>query len=165
MKVKDIMVKDIITIKPDETLEEVALKFAKSNISGAPVVENNKVIGVISEADILEHIRKTCKKFDMVYIPTPLSKLGIVDFREGKSKNLEEAFTKAGKTKAKEVMKRDLITTTPNELAKNVAKLMIEKKINRLPVVKNEKLVGIVTRGDIIKGVTISKELSKENSR
>ena len=95
------------------------------------------------------------EKFDMVFTPSPLTKLGIIDFRDGKSKNMEEAYKKAGKTLVSTIMKTDLITTTPKEFVKNAAKLMVEKKINRLLVVKDEKLVGIVTRGDIIKGVTI----------
>ena len=155
MLVEDIMVKDIIKVKPDDTVKEVALKFAENNISGAPVVENDKLVGVISESDILEHIKKACKKFDMVFDPTPLTKLGIIDFREEKSKNMEETYKTAGKTLVSDVMKTDLITTTPQEFVKNAATLMVGKKINRLPVVKDDKLVGILTRGDIIKGVTI----------
>ena len=155
MLVEDIMVKDIITVKPDDILKEVAQKFAEYNISGAPVVENDKLVGVISESDILEHIRKTCNKFDMVFTTSPLTKLGIIDFRDDKSKNMEEAYKKAGKTLVSTIMKTDLITTTPQEFVKNAATLMVRKKINRLPVVKDDKLVGILTRGDIIKGVTI----------
>ena len=155
MHVEDIMVKEIITIKPDETIKEVAEKLAENNISGAPVVRNNTLVGIISESDILEHIRKTCINLDMVFIPTPLTKMGIIDFREVKGKNMEEAFIDAGKTKVSDIMKTDLITVTPEEFVKNAATLMVGKKINRLPVVKDEKLVGIVTRGDIIKGVTI----------
>lgn len=163
MKVRDIMIKEIITIRPDETLKEVAEKLVERNISGVLVVENKKLVGVISEADILEHIRNTCKQFDMVFIPTPLSTLGIIDFREGKSKNMEEAYKKAGKTQVSEIMKTNLITVKPDEFAKDAAHLMVEKKIHRLPVVEDEKLIGIVTRGDIIKAVTQSDELLKKD--
>lgn len=53
----------------------------------------------------------------------------------------------------RDVMVEDVITAPPTESAVNIAKIMIEKKVNRIPVVDNDKLVGIVTRGDIIKAV------------
>lgn len=54
-----------------------------------------------------------------------------------------------------DVMTRDVITVLPTDSAINVAKIMVEKVINRLPVVENQKVVGIVTRGDMIKAVAI----------
>ncbi|HOE17545.1 MAG TPA: CBS domain-containing protein [Syntrophorhabdaceae bacterium] len=53
----------------------------------------------------------------------------------------------------KDVMVGDVITAPPTESAVNIAKIMIEKKVNRIPIIDNDKLVGIVTRGDIIKAV------------
>jgi len=53
----------------------------------------------------------------------------------------------------RDVMVEDVITAPPTESAVNIAKIMVEKKVNRIPVVENDKLVGIVTRGDIIKAV------------
>ena len=53
----------------------------------------------------------------------------------------------------RDVMVEDVITAPPTESAVNIAKIMIEKKVNRIPVIDNDKLVGIVTRGDIIKAV------------
>ncbi|OPY71717.1 MAG: Hypoxic response protein 1 [Syntrophorhabdus sp. PtaU1.Bin058] len=53
----------------------------------------------------------------------------------------------------RDVMVEDVITAPPTESAVNIAKIMIEKKVNRIPIVDNDKLVGIVTRGDIIKAV------------
>lgn len=53
----------------------------------------------------------------------------------------------------RDVMVEEVITVPPTESAIHVAKIMIEKKVNRIPVVDNDKLVGIVTRGDIIKAV------------
>jgi len=53
----------------------------------------------------------------------------------------------------KDVMVQDVITASPTETAVNVARLMIEKQVNRIPIVENNVIVGIVTRGDIIKAV------------
>ncbi len=53
----------------------------------------------------------------------------------------------------RDVMVKDVITVTPTESAENIAKIMVEKRINRIPVVENDTVVGIVTRGDIIKAV------------
>lgn len=53
----------------------------------------------------------------------------------------------------RDVMVKDVITVTPTESAENIAKIMVEKRINRIPVVENDTVVGIITRGDIIKAV------------
>ena len=163
MQVKDIMKKDIITFNPDDTIKQVSEKLSKNNISGAPVVDNGKLVGIISELDIIGHIRKTSKEYDMVFIPTSITNFGIIDFKDVDIKNIDEAYLKVSETPVSKLMKRDIISTKPEELAKNAATLMVDNKINRIPVVDDEKLVGIVTRGDIIKGVTLSGNLLKDD--
>lgn len=65
-----------------------------------------------------------------------------------KAENLQD-------TAVQDVMTKDVMFVSPTESAVNVAKLMIEKRVNRVPVVENEKIVGIVTRGDLIKAAAV----------
>jgi CBS domain-containing protein len=155
MLVKDIMTKKVITLKPDETLKEVALKFSEHNISGAPVVDDqNKVIGIVSEADIIATIERSGREVKMVYLSPGLSMVGL-SFKETPSeKKTEEIFEDVENIKVSEMMKRNVKTVAPNDQVKAVVDIVASGKINRVPVVKNGKLVGIVTRGDILKRIS-----------
>ncbi|MEE9150938.1 MAG: CBS domain-containing protein [Thermoplasmata archaeon] len=155
MLVKNIMTKKVVTLKPDETLKEVANKFSEHNISGAPVVDDEKhVIGIVSEADIIATIERSGREVSMVYLSPALSMVGL-SFKETPSnKKTEEIFEEVGNIKVSEMMTQNVKTVGPDDQVKTVVDIVASGKINRVPVIKNGKLVGIVTRGDIIKGMS-----------
>ena len=93
MLVMEIMVKDVITLSPDETLKEAALKFSKNNISGAPVVDDKgHVIGIVSEADIIATLERNLKELKMVYLSPSLSMVGLSFTEKPSDKKTEEVF-------------------------------------------------------------------------
>lgn len=155
MLVKDIMVKEVISFKPEDDLKEVALKFSKYKISGAPVLDDKgHVIGMVSEADIIATLEKNYKEIKMVYLSPALSMVGL-SFRDKPiDKKTEEIFKDVGDIKVSEMMKHNVKTIGPDEDIKAVIDLIASGKINRVPVIKNGKLVGIVTRADIIRGLS-----------
>lgn len=152
MLVKDAMTKYVITLSPEETIRDASEKFAMKNISGAPVVdESGKVVGILSEADILHMLGTYYTQNNVVFLPTPFDLIEIpfrqvITFTEAKV-----ALEDISKKKVKEIMKKNVITVTSDAPVEYAAELMIEKKVNRLPVIEKEKLFGIITRGDIIK--------------
>ena len=150
--VKNIMTKKVVTLKPDETLKEVSLKFSEHDISGAPVVDDEgHVIGIVSETDIIAAIERSGREVNMVYLSPALSMVGL-SFKETPSnKKTEEIFEDVGNIKVSEMMKRNVKTVGPDDRVKAVIDIVASGKINRVPVVENGKLVGIVTRGDILK--------------
>ncbi len=119
MKVVELMNKNVITCHPSETLNIIINKLELFKIAGMPVVDKGKLVGIISQSDILKGLK---------------------------------AGSIADQSVA-DVMTPDVITVPPTESAILVAKLMVEKHINRIPIVESDKVVGIVTRGDIIKAV------------
>jgi len=119
MKVVELMNKNVVTCHPSEKLNIILNKLELFKIAGMPVVDKGKLVGIISQSDILKGV-KTGNISDL-----PVS----------------------------DVMTTDVITVSPTESAILVAKIMVEKHINRIPIVDHEKIVGIVTRGDIIKAV------------
>jgi CBS domain-containing protein len=121
MKVVELMNKNVVTCNPLETLTVIVNKFELFNVSGMPVVEKGKLVGIICQSDIL----KTLKE-------------------EGR--NLQELSVK-------DVMVEDVITVPPTESVVEAAKIMIEKQINRIPIVENSVVIGIVTRTDIVRAV------------
>lgn len=149
MKVKDIMTEKVITVSPETSVKEIADILLKKKIGGVPVLDGEKLVGIVTEEDL---IMKNVK----LHFPTYIQLLDAVIYLES-LKKYEEELRKAVGATAQDVMTRDLVTISPEADIEEAATLMIERNISRLPVVENDKLVGIITRRDILKA--ISKEL------
>ncbi len=155
MLVKEIMTKRVISAKPDESLKDVTYKFSKHNISGAPVVDDDgQVIGIVSEKDILATIERNLRELKMVHLDSALSMVGLSFIETPSDKKTEEIFKSVGEIKVSEMMKHQVKVVSPDDQVKVVIDIISSGNINRVPVVENGKLVGIVTRGDIIKGLS-----------
>lgn len=154
MKVEEIMTKNVITLKPSETIRQAIQKFAKNRISGAPVVDDeNNVIGILTEKDILKSLRTRYTELRMVYPSLPIMGISFVEVE--KQKELFEALKEIGDMHVLEVMHKDVITVMPTDLVEDSIPIMVSKGINRLPVVDpNKKLVGIITRCNVIIGLS-----------
>lgn len=142
MLVKDIMTTDSVSVAPDEKVKDIALKLVEKNIKGVPVVEDKKVIGVITECDLILQNAK-------LHLPTFIQILdGVLPIGE---KNTEEELRRIYGVCARDIMSRPAVTVDPEMPVDELATLMWEKKVNPVPVVKNGELIGIVSRADIIR--------------
>lgn len=142
MKVKDVMKREVTTVAPTTSLRDVATILAERGISGLPVVENGSgVVGVVSEADILMRER------------TPVAKAEGLLARFFGSKD-PDAEAKLEARTAGDAMTSPAITVSPELTVPRAAALMVERGINRLPVVDGNELVGIVTRADLVRAFT-----------
>ena len=131
MKVKDAMTKDVVTISPDDTLDVVIDVFSGKDISGAPVVKDGRMVGVLSESDILRRVGLR----DLV-------SLKISDEKLKEIQNL----------RVSDVMSRTIYYAREDDDISIAIKMMNEKDINRLPVTDGKNnLVGILTRGDVMR--------------
>jgi CBS domain-containing protein len=114
MQAKDIMTRDIITVPPTMTIRNLATTLIKNQISGAPVArKNGKILGVVSEADIV---------------------------------------AKKGKD-VKSIMSKKIISVTEDTAVEEIARLMTAQKIKRVPVMRGDVVVGIVSRADIVSAI------------
>jgi CBS domain-containing protein len=132
--VRDVMTTDIKTVKSDDNLRKVMDLLSENKITGAPVVERDKIVGVISEADIIKvmDVRK------------------ILDAKKDEIK-----ISELEKIKTKEIMSRDPIVINQKENVTDASELMYKHHVNRLPVVDDKKrLVGIIAKEDVIRGIT-----------
>jgi CBS domain-containing protein len=144
MKVKDVMVSEVTTVTPNASLKDVAAMLVERGISGVPVVGSvREVLGVVSEADILMKEREPSPRRSRL--------LGLVSEPE----NLDEVAKLKART-AGDAMTAPAITIGPESSLTEAAGLMVDRGINRLPVVENGKLVGIVTRADLVRAFTRS---------
>ncbi|MBC7293004.1 MAG: CBS domain-containing protein [Thermoleophilia bacterium] len=150
MKVRDIMQSEVITVGPDTTVRELADILAKYKISGVPVVDpDGRVLGMVSEADII------LQDADL-HFPYYIQFLDSVIYLQSFHR-FEERFRKAFGTKVSDVMTKEVITVSPDASIHDAATLMADHKVNRLPVVEEGRLIGIVTRGDIVRAIAESK--------
>jgi CBS domain-containing protein len=144
MRVQDVMTKDVATARPETSLKEVAAILVEKRISGVPVCDaDGGLVGVVSEADILV-------KEEGV---EPERRRALAWLLRG-----DNGVSKFAATTAGEAMTSPAVTIDPSRPVSDAARLMIERSVNRLPVVDDGKLVGIVTRADLVAAFTRGDE-------
>lgn len=138
MKIEQIMSTGVMTVAPDTPLKDVARLLTGNRISGMPVCDaNGAVLGVVTEADIL------CK--EQGYAPEPGGLLGWL---------FEKADAEGARMLARtaaEAMTSPAMTISPDASVFDAARVMTTQRINRLPVVSEGRLVGIVSRADLVR--------------
>ena len=132
LAVGDIMTQRPRTAKPDTPLRDAALQMARGGISALPVVEDNEVIvGMLAERDLLRHLLGSYLQGDSPPRPTPDGGNARRDVRDA--------------------MTRQVLCVSPEQPLAEVASLMINKDVEQVPVVREGRLVGFLTRGDIVR--------------
>lgn len=144
---KDIMVKKVITINKNESVEKLSELLVKNKISGVPVVDNDgKLAGIASEGDLLVrdadlHFPRYFKLLDSIIYLESLNKF---------KRNLRKYMG----TKVGDIMTARVQTVNEDTPVSKVANIMIKYNINRVPVLDDKDgLVGIITRADIVKSI------------
>ena len=146
-KAKDIMTTNVKVAKETDTISDIANTLISEKIGGLPVVdENNKVVGIISETDIM-------KKEKYINPPEYITFLqGLIyldDF-----KKMEHDIKDVAATQVKDLMSTDVVKVHEDDTFDDVANIMIKKSVNRVPIVDQyNKIKGIICRYDIIKSM------------
>jgi CBS domain-containing protein len=153
MKVKDVMNPQVITVTPEETVKSAAQLLKKHRISGLPVMEGDKLVGIITETDILK-LLKTHSKGGGLWLPSPFEVIEIPLRELIGWEELKRSLEDIGSQPVKNIMSTTLHTITPEDTIENASEKMVKHRVNRLPVTKQQKLVGIIARGDIIKALS-----------
>jgi len=144
MLARDIMNKNVITVQEDAMIEEVADILTKNKISGLPVVNKaGKLVGMVTEGDLLH--KETNPR-----TPGYLNILGALIYIGGVDKYKED-LKKLAATRASEIMTTDVIAVSGDAEVEQVAAMMVNHNIKRVPVIENDTLIGIISRADIIK--------------
>ena len=142
LKVSDIAHEEWPTLGPDETVEGAIKVFAESGISGTPVVEGNRLVGIVTEGDLI---------FRDADIKSP----GFLDILGGMiplgnwDEYRREAMKSAGVT-VDQVMTKDVKTISPDATLAEAATIMAENRVKILPITENGTFRGVVTRMDIL---------------
>jgi CBS domain-containing protein len=143
MKARDVMASHVVTVSPELDVRAVANTLVTNSISGVPVVDaNKKIVGIISEGDLMRRVvlgpeRKRSWWFELFSSPDQ-------QWAE---------FARSHGRKAKDIMTRRVITVDPDTPLQEIANLLEGHGIKRVPVVKDDQLVGIVTRANLVQAL------------
>jgi CBS domain-containing protein len=146
MLAKDIMTRDVITVRPEEDVEKVAQLLLENKISGVPVVdENQHIIGMITEKDLM--IKATELK-----VPFYITLFDSIIFLENPIR-FKNDLKKYSASQVKDAMTSKVHWVEEDTPVSEIAELMQKENINRVPVVRHNKVMGIVTRNDLLKSL------------
>jgi len=149
LKAKDIMTSEVITVRMETTVNELAEILWKNRISGVPVLDDDdKVVAVVTENDLIDQSKK-------IHIPTMISLLDSVIFLESSKKTEKEIQKMAGNT-VQDICSKELVTVGEETGLDEIATIMANKKVHTLPVLRDDKLIGVIGKSDIIRSMANS---------
>ena len=147
--VRDIMVIDVPAVYPDDPIESVVGTLRDHELPGIPVInEGGRCVGIITEADLI-----MAGETEDLHLPHYIELFGGIVFLES-TKKYEERLRKALAAKASDVMTEDPLTISPDATVAEAAQIIARHKHNRLPVVEHGRLIGVVTRIDVLDALT-----------
>ncbi len=139
LRAKDVMTTPVYTVGPDTPIPEVARLLVERHISGVPVVdEAGRLVGIVTEADLLP------KEAGPAGLP-------LAALFEPDAPEVREHLRRYRGRLVREVMTREVVTATEDTPAQQLAVLMLRKQVNRIPIVRGDRVVGIVTRNDLLR--------------
>ena len=149
LTVADIMDTDTPTVNPDDTVEHVLRVMNDTELTGVPVVTaGGRCVGIITEADLI----MTGENADL-HLPHYFELFGGFVFLE-RLGHFEERLRKATAALARDLMTEDPVTIEPSATVHEAARVISRSKHNRLPVIEHGRLVGVVTRVDVLEALT-----------
>jgi CBS domain-containing protein len=139
MKTRDAMTADVIAVSPDESVQKAAQLMANHGISGLPVVDaNGQLVGMISEGDlVMRQAARRSRPWWRAFFDDP--------------DTLAREYQRATGRTVREAMTRAVVSVGPDVGVDAVSRILLDRGLRRLPVVEGGRLVGIISRGDIVK--------------
>ena len=151
MRAMDVMTANVITVSPETSVHELATLLGTHGISGVPVVEaDGKLVGIVSEGDLLHRAetsteRRTERRRSRWFDSPALER------------DLARDYVKAHGRTVRDVMTRDVVTVAETAGLDEVADLLETRRVKRVPVVRDGKVVGIVSRANLVRALAAAK--------
>jgi CBS domain-containing protein len=146
MRASDIMTTPAITVGPDTSAREIAQLLFERRISAVPVVEEERLVGLVSEADLLHRPEIGTDRI------APHGPWWLRLFSEDRS---AAEYVKSHAGRARDIMTRDVVTVTPETPVAEIASLLETRGIKRVPVVREGRLAGIVSRSNLVQALAV----------
>lgn len=153
---REIMTEDVETVAPDDRVSDVLARLAKADFNGFPVIDDDRVVGIVTQGDLVRLFRK---KDRLVWIP-----IGLPPFSETLTYAVDLSLdeldlgidaAKHARKPISAIMTEDVVTVQADATLEEVLDVLAdeERDINRVPVLDGERLVGIITREDVLRAV------------
>ncbi|HUN44851.1 MAG TPA: CBS domain-containing protein [Acetobacteraceae bacterium] len=142
MNAADVMTPDVITVRPDTPLDQVVSVMLEHRISGVPVTDKDSLVGIISEGDLMRRVE----------LGTQPRRSHLLEAFSSTT-SLAAEYARTHGRKAAEVMTTDVITVEENAPVAMIAEVMETHRIKRVPVLQDGKLVGIVSRANLLRAL------------
>lgn len=152
----DLMTSKLVTLTPEMTLKEMDTVLVKRGVSGAPVVEMQRLVGVASQADVVRTLWEGQKEASKIAAyhssPFPIS----IPALERIAKDSHQISEQMIQRKVRDIMTKDPLVVHPEDPIEHVAERLVRDQIHRLPVTEAETgdLVGIITTLDLVRAIT-----------
>lgn len=147
MKAMDVMVRDVITVRPDTSVAQAARVLVENDISALPVIDDDgRMVGIISEADLMrrEEIGTEKRRPWWLEAMTPAT-------------TLANEFEKSHGKCVADLMSRRVVSASEDTPLAEVAALLERHQIKRVPIIRDDKVIGVVSRANIVQALASSK--------
>lgn len=146
VKARDIMTRKVISVSPETEVTKATKIMLDNSINGMPVVDSEgRLVGIICQSDLIAQQKQ-------LPLPSVFTLLdGVIPLFS--QKNLESEAQKIMATTVFKAMTPDPVTISPESSLEEIAKLMVDKKLHTLPVIKQGKLIGIVGKEDVLRTI------------
>jgi len=146
MKAQDVMTTPVVCVTEDTNIADVTRLMIRAHLSGLPVVDSkDAVVGIVTEGDLLRH--------ESAGVNAPEKRSRFVEFFMNPTVRAEEYIKQHART-AKEIMTPSVVTVTPETSLADIADALEKNKIKRVPVVKGGRVVGLVSRADLLREIS-----------
>lgn len=143
MRAIDVMVRDVVTVHPETGVKEAIKLLNEHDVSALPVVDaENHLVGIISEADLLRRVEIGTEKHHPWWLEAVTG-----------AAELAEDFAKSHGKTVEELMTRDVVSATEDTPLAEIAAVLERKRIKRVPITKDGKVVGAVSRSNLIQAL------------
>ena len=143
MQAQDIMTTNVITVYPDASIQYIAKRLIENRISAVPVVGmDGRLAGIVSEGDLMRRSEASTERHSSWWL-----------FLLASPEETARNYVKAHGKHAADVMTRRVITVNENTSMQEVAETLEKHRIKRVPVMSGDKLLGIISRANVIRGL------------
>ena len=144
MKAHEIMTRDVMTVRSDTSVRDIAALMVEKHISGVPVLtDDGKLIGMVSQSDLLHRAEVGTDRKHKWWFRILAN-----------SSALAREYSKAHGLRARDIMSRYVVSVRDDAELRDVADILDKRRIKRVPVVRGDRLVGLITRGDLVRALS-----------
>lgn len=151
MRAADVMTTQVITVRPETSVQELATTLSEQAISGVPVVDaDNRLVGIVTEGDLLHRAETGTEHRTQHRRHRWLESLAT-------DRALARDYIKSHSRSVKDIMTHDVVSVDEGTELGEVADLLETKRIKRVPVLRDGKLVGIVSRANLVRALAAAR--------